>query len=162
MSSAHHQNLTDLEIVSCTPVHADVLAGLHGACFEKPWDTPSFKTFLEMPGGFGFVARLHEQPVGFILAQIAQDEGEIISLGVLSNHRRRGFAEALVKAAESHLVKCEGQAMFLEVAESNLAAKSLYEALGYRTVGRREGYYKLQEGPVDALVLKRVVAAGSF
>jgi ribosomal-protein-alanine N-acetyltransferase len=101
MSSEHHQDLAEIEIIHCTPVHANILVGLHGdgACFEISWDTPSFRTLLEMPGGFDFIARLADQPAGFIMARQAQDEDEIIFLGVLPDHRRHGLARTLVRAA---------------------------------------------------------------
>jgi len=112
MSSEHDQDLAEIEIIHCTPIHADILAWLHGACFEISWNTPSFRTLLEMPGGFGFITRLADQPAGFIMARQAQDEGEIIFLGVLPDHRRHGLARILVRAAESHLLKNDGQTMF--------------------------------------------------
>lgn len=52
-----------------------------------------------MPGGFDFIARLADQPAGFIMARQAQDEDEIIFLGVLPDHRRHGLARTLVRAA---------------------------------------------------------------
>jgi ribosomal-protein-alanine N-acetyltransferase len=47
--------------------------------------------------------------------------------------------------------------MFLEVRESNSAARALYASRGFLAVGRRRGYYR---SPVeDALVLRRDATA---
>ena len=47
--------------------------------------------------------------------------------------------------------------MFLEVRESNVAARALYASRGFSAVGRRRGYYR---HPVeDALVLRRDATA---
>jgi len=49
----------------------------------------------------------------------------------------------------------------LKVAENNQPAQSLYKTLDYREAGRRKGHYKLQEGPVDTLMLKAILIAGA-
>jgi ribosomal protein S18 acetylase RimI-like enzyme len=42
----------------------------------------------------------------------------------------------------------------LEVAETNVDARSLYAAEGYREIGRRPGYYRdVKDGNVAALVM---------
>ena len=146
-----------VDIVICRSVHADVLSGLHRDCFEKPWDPPSFRELLEMAGDFGFIILIENAPAGFIVARQAQVEGVIITLGVLPEHRRCGFARTLIQTAESHLFNSGGRTMFLEVAKINQPAKILYEALGYRVVGRRKGYYKRQEDFVDALILHKTL-----
>jgi len=46
--------------------------------------------------------------------------------------------------------------VFLEVAETNAAARALYAAMGYERLGLRRGYYRdPAAGSVDALVLGR-------
>jgi ribosomal-protein-alanine N-acetyltransferase len=41
--------------------------------------------------------------------------------------------------------------LFLEVSDANLAARGLYQAAGFRAVGKRRGYYASGE---TALVLR--------
>ena len=45
---------------------------------------------------------------------------------------------------------------FLEVASDNGAAEALYNDQGFRTVGRRKGYY----GSIDALTMRRSLESG--
>lgn len=151
----------NVEIVMCAPAHADVLAGMHENCFETSWGTPSFIDLFSMPGSYGFIALIEDDPAGFIVARHTQEEGEIITLGVLPNHRRQGLAQTLIRLAESHLKSAGGKMMFLEVAANNQAAKSLYEQLGYQEVGRREQYYKTENGLIDALILKITFTASN-
>ena len=70
--------------------------------------------------------------------------------------RRRGIGGFLLDAMIAEL-RTEGVLiLYLEVRESNEAARSLYESRGFVAVGRRPGYYR---HPVeDALVLKREIA----
>ena len=76
----------------------------------------------------------------------APGEAEILNLAVAPAARRRGAATALVKAT---LTRQEG-VLFLEVRESNSAARKLYQKLGFREVGLRRNYYQspLEDGIV--------------
>ena len=145
---------SNVEVIACTSVHADVLAGLHGTCFDKTWSASTFTKLLDMAGAFGFIALIDDEPVGFILTRQAQDEGEIITLGVTPDHHREGLARTLVRVAESNIINAGGCAMFLEVAAINQPARALYKVLGYQEVSRREGYYRSQGRSTDALILK--------
>ena len=53
----------------------------------------------------------------------------------------------------SEVVEAGVRALYLEVRESNSAARALYESLGFEQVGRRRGYY--QYPSEDALLLRR-------
>ncbi|MEQ8193281.1 MAG: GNAT family N-acetyltransferase [Rhodospirillales bacterium] len=141
-------------MIVCASVHVPVLAELYRACFETPWREKDIAEILAMPGAFGLIASVADAPAGFILARGAGGEGEIVTLGVLAPYRRRGLAGALVRAAEEALGQAGADRIFLEVAETNAAARALYRALGYREAGRRAGYYRTPAGPVDALILR--------
>jgi ribosomal-protein-alanine acetyltransferase len=73
------------------------------------------------------------------------DEIEILNLAVVPAFRRRGIAKALLDG----LPKAE---VFLEVRESNLAARGLYKAAGFHEVGLRRRYY--QNPPEGAVVMR--------
>jgi ribosomal-protein-alanine N-acetyltransferase len=62
---------------------------------------------------------------------------EILNLAVAPSNRRKGIAKALVSASLEHV--CGN--VFLEVRESNLAARQLYESIGFKEVNRRPQYY---------------------
>ena len=100
------------------------------------------------------VARRGKEIVGFILGRMIGSEAEILNLAVKNAFRRRGVGSALVKAV---LARCESgrcTRAFLEVREANRGGIAFYLGLGFRQVGRREGYYR---NPVEAaLVLARL------
>lgn len=81
-------------------------------------------------------------------------EGEVISVAVCKKFRRRGVATGLLRCAEDFLREKEAYLINLEVRESNLAAQSLYEKLGFIKVGERKGYYEGKETAV--LMTKRL------
>ncbi|MGL1148090.1 GNAT family N-acetyltransferase, partial [Vibrio parahaemolyticus] len=56
---------------------------------------------LSHPGSIAFLARIaspQPQVVGFVLAQMAADEAEILTLGVTPAHQRHGLGMKLVEA----------------------------------------------------------------
>ena len=90
--------------------------------------------------------------VGFIVGQLLEDEWEIENIAVTGVARRRGLGSRLVNELLDLVRNRGGKTVFLEVRESNRAARSLYEKWGFLEVGRRKMYY--QDPAEDALVLK--------
>lgn len=134
-----------------------MVAALQQACFpEDPWDEASVATLTAPPAGFAVIALdVQDQPVGFVMARVAAEDAEILAIGVLPPARRGGVGRLLVEAAVAKSRDLGATALFLEVAEDNQAAWTLYKACGFFSVGRRPGYYKRPDGRVAALVLRR-------
>lgn len=96
-------------------------------------------------------------PAGYIVGRSVLDEGEILNLGVARAVRRRGVGRSLVERLMSDFTRAGVRRVFLEVRESNLAARRLYAEFGFDAVGRRPRYYR---SPVeDAVVLEAVISA---
>ena len=86
---------------------------------------------------------------GFVTArQTAPGEFEILNLAVDPPLRRRGVARSLL---EKLLTGWRGS-VFLEVRQSNVAARKLYHALGFEAVAVRANYY--QSTGESAIVMK--------
>lgn len=140
------------------PLDAEILAALQSACFpEEPWDAGSIASLCAPPEGFALLALRGDEPVGFVLARVAAGEGEILAIGVLPTERRSGVGRRLVEATLAHARELGADALFLEVAEDNGAARTLYMANDFFSVGRRPGYYKRPSGAVAALVLRHTI-----
>ncbi|MGX9966386.1 GNAT family N-acetyltransferase [Roseomonas sp. F4] len=125
-------------------------ARLHAASFPvgEAWGADAIALMLELPGCFGVL----RPGQGFVLARVAADEAEILTLAVVPAARRAGLGAALLAEAMAGAVLRGARAMFLEVSAGNVAARSLYAAAGFAEVGRRQRYYP--DGS-DALVLRR-------
>jgi ribosomal-protein-alanine N-acetyltransferase len=90
--------------------------------------------------------------VGFIVGRQVDEEWEIENIAVTGSARRCGLGSRLVGELLDLVRSRGGKTVFLEVRESNRAARSLYEKWAFLEVGRRKMYY---ENPAeDALVLK--------
>ena len=90
--------------------------------------------------------------VGFIVGRQMDDEWEIENIAVTGAARRRGLGSRLVGELLDLARSRGGKSVFLEVRESNRAARSLYEKWAFIEVGRRKMYY--QNPPEDALALQ--------
>ncbi len=125
------------------------VAAIHAAGFARGWSDGEIQQLLARNGTFGKVAR----PVGkagvagFILYTLVAGEGEILSVATAPSWRRYGIGERLVKAALSHLSAERAEALFLEVADDNTAALTLYRKLGFQEIGKRSNYYAIATRP---------------
>lgn len=87
-------------------------------------------------------AEIDGQRAGYLVTRtLVPGESEVLYLEVAAEFRRQGVAESLLREA---IARAPGE-WFLEVRESNFAARMLYEKLGFVNVGRRENYYP--DGP---------------
>jgi len=136
----------------------DLLAALHGQCFDDAWSRSFLARVLATPGAFamiGAVAPMTE-PAGFLICRVGGGEGEVLSIGVLPGQRRRGVARGLLRAGLAKAATFGADKIYLEVAADNISAHDLYKGLGFLVVGVRPAYYSRPGGTtVDALVLCR-------
>jgi len=149
-----------LNIQTCGLEAAAVLAALHAEAFagqtQELWSEQSLRELLAMPGALALLALQGQQPVGFILLRLAADEAEIITLAVQPQVRRQGVARRLLTVGLAKVTGRGAQQCFLEVAESNMAARGLYASAGFAEVGRRPGYYRDAAGaPRDAILMRK-------
>ena len=144
--------MTDPSIRAMGPEAAALLAALHAACFEEPWDGAAFDTLLRQPG---VIALARDD--SFILLRRVADEAEVLTLCTHPEARRRGRAAELVAAALERLAAEGVSRLFLEVAADNRPAQALYTRVGFIEAGRRPNYYRRRGAAVDALLLARAV-----
>jgi ribosomal-protein-alanine N-acetyltransferase len=78
---------------------------------------------------------------GFLVALYVANEWELENIVVATTARRKGLGRQLMEALLTTARQTNSASVFLEVRESNVAARSLYEKLGFRQTGRRPTYY---------------------
>ena len=129
------------------------LARLHAAAFlmPRPWSGAEIADLLASPLVF-----LLQEPDGFLMGRVVAGEAELLTLAVVPVAQGRGIGRALVQGFLDEAGRRGAETAFLEVAETNLAARAVYAQAGFSEAGRRHGYYQVPDGPaVDALVLLR-------
>jgi ribosomal-protein-alanine N-acetyltransferase len=135
--------------------HAAVMAEIHRTAFpaSEAWSRDVMLLQVELPGTFGLV----HPAGGMILARVAADEAEILTLAVIPGQHRHGIGRALLRAATRRAEAMGAASMFLEVAVTNGAARALYATQGFMEAGIRRRYYA--DG-TDALILRSTLQAG--
>jgi [ribosomal protein S18]-alanine N-acetyltransferase len=114
---------------------------LHDSAEAAQWPPESYANLANSPGGMVLVCDSNAQVIGFIAARQTADEAEILNIAVDRTFRRKGVASALLLAAVDTFRRAAIARVFLELRESNLPARALYERHGFVPSGRRKLYY---------------------
>lgn len=125
--------------------------------FGDPWPVQDFRDCIAARVVAFLVAEVGGGVAGYVVARDAAGEGEILNLAVAPAGRRHGVGRALVECVLGELSTRGVRDVFLEVRESNAAARALYAAQGFQEVGRRRRYYRQ---PVEDAIVLRVVIGG--
>jgi|Deesub1362B_J571_1020462.scaffolds.fasta_scaffold00355_17 ribosomal-protein-alanine N-acetyltransferase len=124
--------------------------------FSIPWSESCFLSELNNPHSILLVATREDREVlGYICASHVAEVAEIKDIAVREDIRRRGIGKALLKSALERLKTLGCKEVFLEVRVSNIAARRLYEAMGFKMVGLRRQYYVRPEE--DAIIMKKTL-----
>jgi ribosomal-protein-alanine N-acetyltransferase len=121
--------------------------------FSSPWQREHFLHELRSNRfAVNRVLRRSDRVLGYSCCWIVDDELRINNIAVHPDHRRRGLARRLLRAALREARQCGCSRATLEVRPSNGAAIRLYRQHGFVQVGRRHNYYR-DEGE-DALLME--------
>ncbi len=151
--------LAPVKLRVAKPDENQALSDLHGRCFEEVWSADFIARVMERQNNFALVAvdpQGHEQ--GFAFVRQTADEAELLSVGVLESARKSGIGARLLAGVTDRVRSAGARYLFLEVAEDNLAARTLYARAGFKQTGRRKGYYENGKSSVDALTLTRALS----
>lgn len=140
--------LTPLDADRCAELEAQLFAG------DDPWPPSAFVQALAAKHNHYVAARDGDELVGYAgiarLGRIPPFEYEVHTIGVDPDHQGRGIGRSLLE----DLLQFAGRGVvFLEVRTDNDAAITLYESVGFVTVGLRKRYYKVSGA--DAYTMKR-------
>ena len=133
----------------------DAVAAIEKRAFSDPWSANSFRALFGNPLVTFAIAEdaITGRVLGYVVAWFVVDEAEIANLAVSDEVRRAGIGARLLDFAVAAADQRQCRVVFLEVRESNAAARALYASRGFQVAGRRSKYYRK---PVeDALVLRR-------
>ncbi len=134
------------------PADAAAIAAIHAASFQRGWGEYEIRHLLLESSVVAHRVMIGRTLIGFILSRLAAGEAEILSVAIAPAWRRRALARPLLDLHLRRLAGLGVRSVFLEVDEHNVPAGRLYRRVGFREVGRRQGYY---QGGATALVLRR-------
>jgi ribosomal-protein-alanine N-acetyltransferase len=154
-SRASH--VTSLELQVATRADLPEVVALERGCYADPWPASAFSALPDNARVFFRVTRDDESGdiTGYVVAWYVLDEGELANLAVAPAYRRQGIGTALLDATLADAAARDVGQLYLEVRESNLAARHLYASRKFEEVGRRKQYYRSPQE--DALILRRTL-----
>ncbi len=135
---------------------AAAMGELEKECFSEPWSERALREEIASPIARFFVAKADGEVVGYAGMILAADEAQITNVAVRETHRRCGIGRALMRALEEEAVRCGASVLQLEVRESGTAARTLYETMGFVTVGKRKRFYRFPSE--DAVLMNKTPA----
>lgn len=140
---------------------AEGCARLHGANFAHAWSAEEVAALIASASTLAAAALdpTSGQLRGFVLARLAADEAEILTIAVDPTVRGKGVGRALLAENLRQAARAGARAMFLEVDQDNAPALALYGRVGFVKVGERKGYYPGKDGQrATAIVMRKALS----
>jgi polysaccharide biosynthesis protein PslH len=123
----------------------------HAAPQSSQWEAQDYLAF-DCQVAVVNDASSEDRIAGFLVSRsVGEGEREILNIAVHPDFRRLHIASELL---EAELSRCPG-VHFLEVRQSNAAARRLYEGLGFQAVGERPAYY---DDPPETGIVMRILS----
>lgn len=146
-----------LSFVRMTPGDLDAVAAAEQEINPSSWTLGNFRdalhagyeAWLAIDGAPGAGER---QMRAYAVMEIALDDAHLHIVGVLRDWQRQGYGRLFLRYLQTLAATRGALRMLLEVRDSNLPARALYESFGFAEIGRRRDYYPAPRRE-DALVL---------
>lgn len=136
------RNAAKEESIRCLELsHAAKMLEIEEKSFEDPWTIGMIEAELSAKQAVYVGYFEKEQLLGYAGCWQVLDEGHIMNVAVIPSRRGEGIGRRLL---ETLFEEGAGRGILywtLEVRESNKAARSLYEKLGFELAGIRPDYY---------------------
>lgn len=137
-----------------TTADLDAVHALEMSAYAHPWSRKHFRDSLQagypavmllgepLPGEKAVTERADgRRLLGYVVAMSGVDEVHLLNITVAPAHQRQGWARFMLDALALWSRGQQAHWLWLEVRESNAAARRLYERYGFTQVGVRKGYY---------------------
>ncbi|MFH1714721.1 MAG: ribosomal protein S18-alanine N-acetyltransferase [Elusimicrobiota bacterium] len=135
----------------------DKILDIEKKAFPDPWTREMFYSELLVEGSVFQTACIknndEEIIVGYAGCRYFESCAEILNLAVDAQYRLKGIGKKILSRILDILNEKGVKNVFLEVRESNTAAKKLYGDMGFSIINVRKKYYSNPEE--DALILKK-------
>jgi len=140
-----------LNVRALEPGDADAILSIQAESPEvAQWSKRAYERLVQEKM-IGWTAEANGSISGFVAARQVAGDAEILNFAVRSDARRRGIGARLLNEVLAWAKNARAEKIYLEVRESNQAARAFYERHGFRETGRRPRYY---DAPTeDALLL---------
>ena len=112
------------------------------------WSAEQYEAmFSDTQSRLALVLEARDVLHGFLVARIIGPEWELENIAIAGSSRRRGLGTRLLAEFLNTARSGGATAVFLEVRQSNTAARRLYEKWAFTESGRRADYYRDPQEP---------------
>ncbi|MDE6501155.1 MAG: ribosomal protein S18-alanine N-acetyltransferase [Ruminococcus sp.] len=132
-----------MELLRVTPENnlSEKLSALDKKCVGSDgWSAESFRSEVRKENGIVLCFTDGNEVIALLSGYFAEGEGDITSVAVDENFRRKGLAQKLI-AEFIKILPDSTENIFLEVRESNISAIRLYEKCGFEKLSVRKNFY---------------------
>lgn len=121
----------------------EAIMDIEKSSFPKyPYSIEVFKTLLKDYGKYFLLSKSRGRVIGYACGRIFREKfGEIVSIAVAPDFRRRGIGRRLMLELESRFKNDGIKFTRLEVSVKNDVAIKFYESLGYEIFKLTKNYY---------------------
>ena len=132
--------------------HVDEVVKIEKYSYKTPWSREVFITEVEN-NDFAkyYVALKHSHVIGYAGMWIILDESHVTTLAVHPDFRKQGLGKLLMTTLTKEALLLGADRITLEVRPSNALARTLYNSLGFKSVGVKKAYYS--DNDEDAIIM---------
>ena len=142
---------TELRYAPLAVAHLPDVLTIEQEAYPEPWSEGMFREEINHARSYFVVITLGGELIGYGGYWPLMDEAHITSVTVKDAYRGLGYGRSLLSHLLQKAVEDGAASATLEVRESNLAARGLYDAFGFAVTGRRRRYYPKTDE--DALIM---------
>ena len=146
-----------MELLKVTPKTDlfEQLSALDKKCVGADgWSAESFMSEVRKENGIVLCFMDNKNVIALLSGYFAEGEGDITSVAVEPDFRRKGLAQRIIEKFEK-IIPDNTENIFLEVRESNFSAIKLYEKCGFERLSVRKNFYT--NPPENAVVMVKKV-----
>lgn len=120
-----------------------IVHAIEKSAYEFPWSLDGFVKSLDQGLNYVFCSADNEI-LGYCCILPVLDEAHILNVCVTPEMQGGGIARSALTTILQNLASSDFRMVYLEVRESNVAARNLYQSFGFNEDGVRKGYYRSQ------------------
>ena len=144
---------TELRFVLIAEEYFPAILEIEPEAYPEPWSAGMFREEIDHPRSKFFVVLRRDEVIGYGGFWPVLDEAHVTSVTIRDTYRGLGYGRQLLQHILDAAKRDGAVTATLEVRESNMTARNLYESFGFANVGRRKRYYPKTDE--DALIMTK-------
>lgn len=135
----------------------DGVVAIEIAAYEFPWSRSLIEQAI-ISTKHKVVLEVNGTLAGYAILSFVVGEAELLNLCIAPDFQGKKLSHILLAQIIEDAKQHGNADMYLEVRESNVSARALYEAHDFNEIGRRKNYYPTKSGKEDAILMARSLA----